>query len=358
MGDSPDEERLRMERVREWIKKAAKRYFIDAMGAMALGLFSSLLIGQILKLLARIPYMDWLLPFADVAGSPQVVGAAIGVAVAWGLKVPPLVMFSSAVAGAIGYGATAEGGGFTGGPVGSFLAVLVAAEIGHLVVDKTPLNIVLVPAVTITVGGLVGSFVAPGVSALMTWLGTVINVATEMAPVPMGIIVSAVMGVVLTAPISSAALSISLGLSGLAAGAAAVGCSTQMVGFAVASWRENKLGGALAQGLGTSMLQFSNIVRRPQIWIAPTLASAILGPISSAVFGMTNNASGGGMGTAGMVGQFNAFETMSPVFGTWQTVGLIVLMHFVLPALLTLGISEILRKIGWVRPGDMLLQKV
>lgn len=347
-----------MQRVWEWIKKASKRYFIDAMGAMALGLFSSLLIGQILKLIARIPYLDWIAPFADIAASPMVVGAAIGVSVAWGLKAPPLVLFSSAVAGAIGYGALPDGGGFTGGPVGSFLAVVVAAEIGRLVVDKTPVNIVLVPAVTVVVGGLVGSFVAPGVSAVMTGLGSLINSATEMAPALMGIIVSTVMGMVLTAPISSAALSISLGLSGLAAGAAAVGCSTQMVGFAVASWRENKLGGALAQGLGTSMLQFSNILRRPHIWIAPTLASAILGPVSSALIGMTNNASGAGMGTAGLVGQFNAFETMAPVFGAWQTIGLIALMHFVLPALLTLGISEILRKIGWVRSGDMLLQKV
>lgn len=347
-----------MQKVWDWIKKAAKRYFIDAMSAMALGLFSSLLIGQILKLIARIPYMDWLAPFADVAGGPLVVGAAIGVAVAWGLKASPLVIFSSAVAGAIGYGATGAEGSFTGGPVGSFIAVVVAAEIARLIVDKTPLNIVLVPAVTITVGGLVGSFVAPGVAAVMNGLGGVINTATEMAPIPMGVIVSTIMGMVLTAPISSAALSISLGLSGLAAGAAAVGCSTQMVGFAVASWRENKLGGALAQGLGTSMLQFSNIMKRPQIWIAPTLASAILGPISSAVIGMTNNASGAGMGTAGLVGQFNAFETMAPAFGVWPALGLILLMHFVLPALLTLGISEILRKVGWVRPGDMLLQKV
>ncbi len=346
-----------MERVWAWIKAAAKRYFIDAMSAMALGLFSSLLIGQILKLLARIPYMNWLLPFADVAGSPMVVGAAIGVSVAWGLKSSPLVIFSSAVAGAIGYGATVEGG-FSGGPVGSFIAVVAAAEIARLVVDRTPVNIVLVPAVTIIAGGLVGSFVAPGVSAVMTGLGSVINSATELAPVPMGIVVSTIMGLVLTAPISSAALSISLGLSGLAAGASAVGCSTQMIGFAVASWRENKFGGALAQGLGTSMLQFSNIMRRPQIWIAPTLASAILGPFSSAVLGMTNNASGAGMGTAGLVGQFNAFETMAPTFGAWPTLGLILLMHFILPAALTLLFSEILRKIGWVREGDMLLKKV
>ncbi len=205
-------------------------------------------------------------------------------------------------------------------------------------------------------GGLTGTFVGPGVSALMTSLGDFINRATQLAPVPMGIVVSTVMGLCLTAPISSAAIAISLGLDGLAAGAAAVGCSAQMIGFAVASYRENKLGGLVAQGLGTSMLQFGNICRRPQILIAPTLAGAILGPVSTAVFHMVNNPMGAGMGTSGLVGQFGAYSAMTAAgFTPAATLGLIALMHFVLPAALTLGISEVLRRIGWVKFGDQKL---
>ena len=331
------------------LKKAGRRYGLDALSAMALGLFSSLIIGLILDQISKIPYMGWLAEFAAIlAASSPVVGAAIGVAVAWGLKVKPLAIFSSAATGAFGY--------TLGGPVGSYVAAVVGAELGNLVAGKTRVDIVLVPIVTIVAGCLAGKFVGPGVSALMKGLGAFINEATQLQPVPMGIIVSVVMGMVLTAPISSAALAISLDLSGLAAGAAAVGCCCQMVGFAVASYRENKVGGLLAQGVGTSMLQVPNILRRPQIWIPPTLASAILGPISTAVLGMTNNAMGAGMGTSGLVGNINAWVTMTAA-GVAPAVVIIeiVVMHVLLPAALTLLFSELMRKKGWIKAGDMAL---
>ncbi len=333
-----------------WLKWAGNRYFIKAMSSMALGLFSSLIIGLILSQLSMIPFLSWLKPFADiVAASSPVVGSAIGVAVAHGLGAKPLVVFTSAVTGALGYS--------LGGPVGAFLAAVVGAELGNLVAGKTPVDIVLVPICTIVAGGLVGTFVGPPISALMTGLGAFINNATTLAPVPMGIIVSTVMGLCLTAPISSAAIAISLGLDGLAAGAAAVGCSAQMIGFAVASYRENKIGGLVAQGIGTSMLQFGNICRRPQILLAPTLAGAILGPISTAALGMVNNAMGAGMGTSGLVGQFGAYSAMTAAgFSPAATLGLIVLMHVILPAALSLGISEALRGIGWVKFGDQKLE--
>jgi len=333
----------------QFIKKAAKRYFLDAMSAMALGLFASLIIGLIISQLSKFAFLSWLAPFGSMlAASSPVVGSAIGVACAFGLKVKPLAMLASAATGAIGYD--------LGGPVGAYVASVVGAELGNLIAGKTPVDIVLVPIVTIITGGLAGTFVGPGVSAMMSGLGAFINTATEMNPVPMGIIVSTVVGMVLTLPISSAALCISLGLEGIAAGAAAVGCSAQMIGFAVMSYRENKFGGLLAQGLGTSMLQVPNIFRNPLVWIPPTLASAILGPISTAVLGMVNNSMGAGMGTSGLVGQFGAWaamsaQGMSPVVIITQ----IVVMHVILPAILTLIFSEVLRKIGWIKENDLKL---
>ena len=326
------------------------------MSAMALGLFSSLIIGLILSQLSQIPLFqrigvikrlfDAIVPV--VAASSPVVGAAIGVAIAAGLKVKPLVIFSSAVTGAVGYN--------LGGPVGAYVAAVAGAEIGNLIAGKTPVDIVLVPILTILTGGLLGTFVGPGINKVMLGLGAFINTATYMHPIPMGIVISVVMGLALTAPISSAAISISLGLSGIAAGAACVGCATQMIGFAVASYRENKIGGLISQGLGTSMLQFGNIMRRPLIWLPPTIASALLGPISTALFGMTNNAMGGGMGTSGLVGQFGAWAAMRGAYPDIAALAMIAAMHFILPAILTLLISEFFRKRGWIKFGDMQLE--
>ena len=327
------------------IKKYAKRYFVDAMSAMALGLFSSLIIGLILSQLSSIPYLDFLKTFSDVvSASSPVVGGAIGAAIAWGLKAKPLVVFSSVVTGAIGYS--------LGGPVGAYVAALFGEEIGSLVSGKTKIDIVVSPIVTIIAGGLAGTFVGPPIQSFMNGLGAVINTATTLSPVPMGILVSVIVGLALTAPISSAALCIMLGLDGLAAGAAVVGCSAQMVGFAVTSFKDNGFGGLISQGLGTSMLQFGNIMKKPAIWLAPTLAGAVLGPISTAVFGMTNTPSGAGMGTSGLVGQFGAFSAMTD-FDFGYTLLLVILMHFIFPAVLSLGFDFIFRKLGLIKDGDM-----
>jgi uncharacterized membrane protein len=212
--------------------------------------------------------------------------------------------------------------------------------------------------VTIVSGGLVGLFAGPHINWVMSQLGDFVNRATELKPIPMGIIVAVVVGLVLTAPISSAALCIMIGLNGVAAGAACVGCCCQMVGFAVASFRDNGWGGLLSQGLGTSMLQFPNIVRRPAIWLAPTLAAAVLGPISTAVLQMTNTKTGAGMGTSGLVGQFSAYESMGASMGFWLFLTEIIVMQFILPAALTLAFDSAFRKLGWVRKGDMKLVEV
>ena len=330
------------------IKKYAKRWFIDGMGAMALGLFSSLIIGLIISQLSTIPALSLLGQFTEVlSASSPVVGAAIGVAIAYGLKNKPLIIFSSAATGAFGYA--------MGGPVGAYVAALVGAEIGRLVAGKTPVDIIVSPIVTIICGCLIGWLVGPPLNSFMTWLGSVINSATILAPLPMGIIVSVIVGMVLTLPISSAALCIMMDISGLAAGAAVAGCCANMIGFAVMSFKENGWGGFLAQGLGTSMLQVPNILRHPQIWLPPIFASAIVGPISTVVFQMTNTATGAGMGTSGLVGQFGAWAAMSSSTPVPTLIFEIILVHFVLPAVLTLIFSTILRKIGWIRSEDLKL---
>ncbi|MBO5247801.1 MAG: PTS sugar transporter subunit IIC [Clostridia bacterium] len=327
------------------IKKILKRYFVDALGAMALGLFSSLIIGLIISQFGKIPGLSILNEIAAVVKNDYVVGAAIGVAVAWGLKVKPLVSFSCAAVGAVGY--------VMGGPVGAFVAAVVGAELGNLLAGRTKLDIVITPMITILTGGLIGIFIGPWLNQFMTALGSLINSATELQPIWMGMAIAVIVGLALTAPISSAALCIMIGLDGIAAGAACVGCCCQMVGFAVASWRDNGLGGTLSQMFGTSMLQFSNIVRRPAIWLAPTLASAVLGSISAAVLKMTNTSMGAGMGTSGLVGQFGAYDAMIGNTQLWVFLLEIVLMHFILPACLTLSFDAVFRKIGWVRKGDM-----
>ncbi|MDD2956612.1 MAG: PTS sugar transporter subunit IIC [Oscillospiraceae bacterium] len=329
-----------------FLKKAFQRYFIDAMGAMALGLFSSLIIGLILSQLSKVPWLGFLSAYTEVvSASSPVVGAAIGAAVAWGLKAKPLVLFSSVVTGAYGYS--------VGGPVGAYLGAVVGAELGGLVSGKTKVDIVVSPMATIVTGCAAAQLVGPAIQAMMSGLGGVINSATQLTPFPMGILVSVIVGLALTAPISSAALCIMLDLSGLAAGAATVGCCAQMVGFAVASFRDNGWGGLLSQGVGTSMLQFGNIMKKPQIWIAPTLAAAVLGPVSTCIFQMENTAAGAGMGTSGLVGQFGTFAAMGGTVGFWALLGEVLLLHVILPALLTLAFDWLLRRMGWVKPGDM-----
>ncbi len=325
---------------RKNIEISLQRYGVEALGSMALGLFASLIVGLILKVLGDKFGMPMLVDFGKTAMGAM--GPAIGVAIAHGLKAPGLVIYTSAVTGAAGAA--------LGGPVGAFLAAVIGAEFGKAVSKETKVDIVVTPTVVILTGLLTAKFVGPGVSALMTAFGNLINVATELQPIPMGILVSVLMGMFLTLPISSAAIGIMLGLKGLAAGAATVGCAAQMVGFAVASYRENKVGGLIAQGLGTSMLQVPNIVRNPLIWIPPTLAGAILGPFATTLFKMENMPLGSGMGTAGLVGQFGTIDAM----GMSGMPGIIIL-HFIAPAILTFIFAEFMRKKNWIKDGDMKL---
>ena len=332
---------------RKNIEISVKRYLIDAMGHMALGLFSSLLIGTILNTLGSKLGISFL---SEVLWpiSRDMTGAAIGVAVAYALKAPPLVLFSSVVTGAAGNA--------MGGPAGAFIAVLVATECGKLVSKETKVDILVTPGVTVFVGVFIGSTVGPYIARMMTALGDFIMYATTLQPFLMGIIISVVMGMVLTLPISSAALSMMLSLGGLAGGAATAGCAAQMVGFAVMSFRENGFGGLVAQGLGTSMLQVPNIIRNWRIWIPPTLASAITGPIATMVFKMQNTPIGSGMGTSGFVGQFGTYQAMSEAGVSAQMIFLyIAILHFILPAILTLFFSNIMRRLGWIQSEDLKL---
>ncbi|MBQ4349492.1 MAG: PTS sugar transporter subunit IIC [Clostridia bacterium] len=332
------------------IKKYLKRYFVDAMSFMALGLFSSLIVGLIISQLAKIPHLEILASFSGVlSASSPVVGGAIGAAIAYGLKSKPLVIFSCIAVGAFGYE--------LGGPVGAYVSAVVANEIASLVAGKTKIDIVVTPIIAIVTGGLVSTFVGPYLSDFMTGFGEIINKATQLHPLPMGITVSVLMGLALTAPISSAAIAIMLGLDGIAAGAAAVGCAAQMVGFAVTSFKANGVGGLISQGVGTSMLQFANIMKHPQIVIAPTLAGAILGPVSTCVLKMTNTPTGAGMGTSGLVGQFGAYSAMSESFGELKSVLFILVMHFIAPALLSLLIHLALKKLGIVKDEYLKLDK-
>ncbi|GAA5416384.1 hypothetical protein Pryu01_01418 [Paraliobacillus ryukyuensis] len=325
-------------------------YFITALSYMALGLFSSLIIGLIINTIGE--QLDValgssllttsLMEIGSFAMDNKIIGGAIGVAIAYGLKAPPLVMFSALFSGAFGYELA--------GPVGSYISALIAIEFGKMIYKETKIDIILTPLLTITVGYIVGRFVGPPIDSFMTAIGNVINWSTAQQPFIMGIIVAVLMGWALTAPISSVAISLMLSLDGLAAGAAAVGCAAQMVGFAVSSYRDNGIGGLLAQGIGTSMLQVANIIKKPIIIIPPTIAGAIMAPFASVWFDMINNASGAGMGTAGFVGQIMTFNTMGFHLDVlWMVLG----VHIIGPAIISLVLSEYMRKRGWIKLGDM-----
>lgn len=338
--------------MKEKIKAYLKRYFIDAMGAMAQGLFASLLIGTIFNTIGKYLGLDFMIDINTAAKA--VTGAAIGVAIAYSLKAHPLVIYSCATVGylANGLGVTIGDKNPTAGPAGAFFAVIVAAEIGMLVSRKTKIDILVTPTVTILVGFGVSKLVCPGIAYIMYYLGEFVNTATELQPFLMGMIVSVVVGMVLTLPISSAALCAMIAISGIAGGAATVGCCCQMVGFAVCSFRENKWNGLVSQGLGTSMLQMGNICRRPQIWIPPTLASAICGPLSTMVFKLKCTGVSAGMGTCGLVGPIGIITDTGTDAMTW--IGLL-LTCIVLPAVISFVTSEIMRKAGWIKFGDMKL---
>ena len=292
---------------RKNVSITVQTYLIDALGAMAFGLFASLLIGTIFGTLGQQFHIEIFNVIADYAKSAT--GAAL-------------------------------------------VATIAAAELGKIVSKETRLDILVTPGVTIISGVLVAQFVGPGVAGFMSWFGNLVKTATEMQPFIMGILVSALIGVALTLPISSAAICIALSLDGLAGGAATAGCCAQMIGFAVMSYRENKIGGLMAQGLGTSMLQMGNIVLNPRIWIPPTLASMITGPIATMVFHLENIPAGSGMGTCGLVGPIGIYTAMGG--GTSMWLG-ILFVCFLLPAVLTFIFGEALRKMGWIKDGDLKL---
>lgn len=331
------------------VGKWFKTYIVDALSFMAMGLFCSLILGLIIKQIALIPGLDFLADIAALLQSAPVVGGSIGLAIALCLKRDPLVTISAVAVGALGYQ--------FGGPVGAYLASIVGVEAGSLVSKRTPVDIILTPLMAVVVGGLFAKYCCAPINEWVMSLGEVINRATMLNPFIMGIIVSVSVGCILTLPISSAALCISIGISGLAAGAATAGCCAQMIGFAVISFKDNGLGGLISQGLGTSMLQIGNIARKPIIWLAPTLASAILGPISTMWLKMTNNAAGAGMGTAGLVGPLGCWDTMSATTDHTLLLAEIIGLYFIAPALLSLLFHLIMKRLGWVKAGDMKLQR-
>ena len=363
-GDSPHKGDLEnMGKVSAFLKRknvlfSAKRYGIDAMGAMAQGLFASLLIGTIIKTLGQQLNVQFLIDAGNFA--QQVAGPAMAVSIGAALSAPQLVLYSLI---AVGMAANQLGG--AGGPLAVYFITIVASECGKIVSKETKVDILVTPAVTILVGVGLSVLCAPTVGAAASSVGDFIKWATNLQPLLMGILVSVVVGMALTLPISSAAICAALSLTGLAGGAAVAGCCAQMVGFAVMSFRENGVGGLVSQGLGTSMLQMPNIIRNPRVWIPPTLASAITGPIATCLFHLEMNgpAVSSGMGTCGLVGQIGVYTgwlndiaagTKAAIL-PMDWVGLI-LICFVLPAVLTLLFAFFLRKWGWIKDGDLKLQ--
>lgn len=334
-----------------------KRYFIDAMGAMASGLFASLLIGTIISTIGQQLGIQMLIDMGTFAKG--VAGPAMAVAIAYSLKAPNLVLFSML---AVGSASNSLGG--AGGPLAVLVIAIIATECGKLISKETKIDILVTPLVTIGVGVLLAMGIAPGIGSAASWLGNVIMWATELHPFLMGICVSVLVGIALTLPISSAAICAALSLTGLAGGAAVAGCSAQMVGFAVMSFKENKWGGLVSQGIGTSMLQMGNIVKNPKIWLPPILASAITGPLATCVFHMEMNgeAISSGMGTCGLVGQIGVYTGWLNDIAAGTKAGItgmdwigLVLISLVLPAILTWVFGLICRKIGWIKENDLKL---
>ncbi len=348
-----------MEKFKAFLKRkdiviSGRRYGIDALSYMAQGLFCSLLIGTIFNTLGQLLGVEF---FETIGGfATAMAGPAMAVAIGYALKAPPMVLFSLV---AVGYAANDLGG--AGGPLAVLIIAIVAAEFGKAVSKETKVDILVTPAVTIFVGAGLSILIAPPVGVAASAVGSAVMWATELQPFLMGIVVSVIVGMALTLPISSAAICAALSLTGLAGGAAVAGCCAQMVGFAVMSFRENRWGGLISQGIGTSMLQMGNIVKNPRIWIAPTLTSAITGPIATCVFHLQMNGSpvSSGMGTCGFVGQIGVItgwidDGITTTFMDWAGLFLIC---FILPGLLTwlFGLAE--RKLGWIRDGDLKLKQ-
>jgi len=366
MGDS-----VRPNTLRSKFKGVLSYIFIDGLAGMATGLFCTLIIGTIIGQIGSLIgadnfvgyYLTLIGNFAKI-----LMGAGIGVGMAYKLKKDPLVSVSAGVAGMVGAYASqiikksVLAGSVTtlasvGEPLGAFVAAFVALEVGSLVSKKTKVDIIVTPLVAILSGSVVGLLVGPPISSFMTFIGSIINTAAEQQPILMGILVAVLMGIALTLPISSAAIGVSLGLSGVAAGAAVVGCCCQMVGFAVMSFKENRWGGLVAQGLGTSMLQMPNLIKHPICWLPPIISSALIGPFATTLGKIVSTPVGSGMGTAGLVGPIATFSAMTEAGSPqWAALLLILLFCVILPAAVTLGVSLIFRKFNLIKDGDLTLE--
>ena len=337
---------------RKNIEISVKRYLIDALGAMAQGLFCSLLIGTIINTIGQQTGIEYL---TTIGGFCQAMsGPAMAAAIGYALQAPPLVLFSMVV---VGSAANTLGG--AGGPLAVLVIAIVAAEFGKMVSKETKVDLLVTPAVTILVGVVLSTLIAPPIGAAASYVGNLIMYATELQPFLMGILVSVLVGIALTLPISSAAICAALGLTGLAGGAAVAGCCAQMIGFAVMSFKENKWGGLISQGIGTSMLQMPNIIKNPKIWIAPIVTSAITGPLATCLFKMEMNGTpvSSGMGTCGLVGQIGVYSGWvadGKVITAFDWIGLI-LICFILPAVLSTVFCMIEKKLGWIKDGDLKL---
>ncbi|MBR6094004.1 MAG: PTS sugar transporter subunit IIC [Lachnospiraceae bacterium] len=360
-------------------KEILKEIFIDGLGGMATGLFATLIVGTIVAQIGtwisaiKDPNVAFVGSMIILIGkiAQSITGAGIGIGAAVKLKSKPLVMVSAAASGMIGAFASKMIAGSVlnegvivyagpGEPLGAFIAAMVTIYIGRLIADKTKLDILLTPLCCIASGALAGLLLGKPIATMMSAISNFIVYSTNQAPFIMGVLISVVMGMALTLPISSAAIGVILSLSGIPAGAATVGCCANMVGFAVASFEDNKVNGLVAQGIGTSMLQMPNIVKKPIIWLPAIITSAILGPLSTMVFKFQNNATGSGMGTAGLVGPINAYSTMTGAevgMAPWLALLEIALLCFILPGVLSFLIGFIMRKAGLIKPGDMKLEK-
>ena len=362
-----------MEKFKAFLKKkdieiSLKRYGIDALSAMAQGLFCSLLIGTIINTLGTQFKISFLQnPIATIGGADYTVGGlasamsgpAMAVAIGYALKCPPLVLFSLV---SVGFASNALGG--AGGPLAVLFIAIIASEIGKAISQETKIDILVTPLVTIGVGVALSAWWAPAIGKAASQVGKLIMWATDLQPFLMGILVSVIVGIALTLPISSAAICAALSLTGLAGGAAVAGCSAQMIGFAVMSFKENKWGGLISQGIGTSMLQMGNIVKNPRIWIAPIVTSAITGPLATCFFKLNMNGTpvSSGMGTCGLVGQIGVYtgwvndvsSGAKAAITSFDWIGLI-LISFVLPAVLCPLIHMIVKKLGWAKDGDLKL---
>ena len=342
------------------LKKLFKYIFIDGLSGMAVGLFATLIIGTIIENIGKL-FDGAVSEYLTITGqfAKFLMGAGIALGMGYKLKKSPLVSISAGVVGMLASFLSKLETGISfssvGEPLGAFVAAFVALEVGSLVSGKTKIDTIVTPLTAILSGSIIAFLIATPIAEFMSFLSGIIRAAGQQQPFLMGILVAVLMGIFLTLPISSAAIGVALGLDGIVAGAAVVGCCTQMIGYAVISFRENKWGGLFAQGLGTSMLQMPNLVKKPILWLPPIITSAILGPISTCLLKMTSSKVGSGMGTAGLVGIIETFSVMSATEAWWIVLLKILAIDIIAPALLCLGIAEIMRKLGWIKQGDLKL---